>query len=87
MQRKRTLGVLVDVWLNMSQQYAQVAKNTSGILACIRNSVDSWCRKEIIPLYSALVWLYLKYYVQLWASQYKEDTEALEHVQRRAAKL
>lgn len=47
-------GVLVDNKMSMGQ-CVLVAKTASGILGCIRNSIASWSRKGILPLYLAQV--------------------------------
>jgi len=86
-EKEKDLGVLVAKKLNMSQPCAPAAQKANHILGCIKRSVASRSREEILPLYSALVRPHLESCVQLWSHQHKKDMELLDQVQRRATKM
>jgi len=46
----KNLGLLVDTKLNASQQCAPAEKKANGILGCIRQSIASSLKEEILAL-------------------------------------
>jgi len=56
------LGLLVGQQADhMSQRCVLVARKATGILGCVRRSIDNRVSKVILPLYSALVRLHLEH--------------------------
>ncbi|KAK4816018.1 hypothetical protein QYF61_011008 [Mycteria americana] len=84
---ERDLEVWVDGKLDMSQRCALAAKRANSVLGCIKHSIANWSREVIAPPGTSLVWPHLKYSVQFWVPQYKEDIKLWECVQRRATKM
>ena len=83
---EKDLGVLVFEKFNMTQQCVLAAQKANCILGCIKSSVTSRSREEIIPVYSALVRPHLQYCVQIWGPQHRKDMDLSERLQRRDTK-
>jgi len=71
----------------MTHQRAPAAQNANHILGCIKRSVASRTKEQILPLYSALVRPHLESCVQLWRPQHRKDIDLLEWAQRRATEM
>lgn len=80
---ERDLCVLVDLKLNVCQQYAAVANH---VLGCISKGIASRSREVILLFYSTLVKPQLKYCVHSGVPQFKKFIDELEQDQRRVTR-
>ncbi|KAK4818522.1 hypothetical protein QYF61_014358 [Mycteria americana] len=79
---------LGDEWIESSLAEKDLGiLKANRILGCIKRSVASRSREEILPLYSTLMRSYLEYCIQLWGPQSKKDMDLLEWIQWRAMKI
>ena len=70
------MGVLADVGLSMSQQFALTAKRANRPLGCVRASTDGlWVREGIVPLCSVLVQPHLKHWVQFGCHSFRGTSD------------
>jgi len=76
----------VDEKLDMSYQCALTAQKASRLLGCIKRSVTSRSREEILPLYSTLVRPHLEYCTEHKNPRIMKDIDLLEQGHRRATK-
>lgn len=79
--------VLVDEKLNMNGKFVLTDQKADCILGCIKRSMASRSRDEILPLHSALARPHLGYCVQLWGPRNRKDMDLMNQVQRKATKI
>lgn len=82
---EHNLGVLIDIKLNMSQQYALVAKRDNCMPIYISLSIAISLRE--VSLYLALMRPRLEYRVQFWAPRSKRNMKLLEKAQWKFMKM
>ena len=81
------LGVLLNQDMKWSPHIAQTVKKANGILGFLRRNLKSCPPALKETAYKALVRSVLEYSATIWDPYLKKDIQALEAVQRRAARF
>ena len=84
---EKDLGVIVDSELKFRKHCAAAVKKANMKLGMIKKSFACLDEDVLLPLYTSLVRSHLEYGNLIWGPHYKEDSIAVEKLQRRASKL
>ena len=80
------LGIKINSKLKCNEHIAEVTTNASRVLNLLRQTMYGCSKKTKTRAYAALVRPHLEYCAPVWNPYQQKDCEALETVQRRAAR-
>ena len=86
-QEEKDLGVTFANDFNFKKHIRNICAKANGRVGLIKRTFSNLTREMFIPLYKSLIRPVLEYCSTVWAPMYRNQTNEIEKIQRRATKL
>ena len=86
-EEEKDLGILFDKKLRFSNHIKSCISKANQRIGIIRRNFKFLNQNSFLTIYNSMVRPILEYASSVWYTMYKQDSEAIEKVQRRATKL